>query len=88
MIKVKVKNMVGNSGLPVRNQFIIKADDGVYFQSYETVIARNCLGAFTLDDQWDYSRTTSKYLYRFTGLDRKQILKGIKDGSIKVENLN
>ena len=40
-MNVKVKQMIGNSGNPVANQFIISDNRGnTYFQSYNTVIAK------------------------------------------------
>ncbi len=68
---------------PVPNQFIIEADDGVYFQSYRTMIAKRNNGKLTLTTgALDYSRTTSKYLSQFTGMNTAELRKGIKDGSI------
>jgi hypothetical protein len=90
----KVENLnSGRSGRSVANQFKIICDDGdhcfCFFQSYQTVIARFDNGRdLTLDPEWDYSNTTRKYLYQFTGLNRKEILAGIDNGSIKVEDLN
>lgn len=54
------------SGRPVANQFIIDAGaSGKYFQSYQTVIANVKNGVVTFDNDWQYSRTTSKYLHQF-----------------------
>ena len=36
----------------------------------------------------EHSVTTSRYVYRFLGLDRKAILQGIKDGTIAVKDLS
>ena len=52
----------------VKNQFINESDNVVIFQSYDSVIASYDKKArvLTLDAYyWDYSRTTSRYLYRF-----------------------
>ena len=63
---MKVKNMVSANGNFVPNQFIIKNGDTVWFQSYETIVARVSGSDVTLDtNAFDYSRTTSKYLYLF-----------------------
>lgn len=95
--KVKVENMESpRTGAPVANQFIITVlnDDGTktkYFQSYRTIIAfENPHGNFVLDAQnWDYSITTLKYLGRFLGgYNKKEIEKGIKDGSYQTADLN
>lgn len=89
---IKVENMTSSrSGRPVANQFIITYDDGViYFQSYNTVIAREWpSGNIDLDkDNWDASMTTSKYRNMFLGEDRQTTMRKIKDGTYKLENLN
>ena len=49
-----------------KNQFIIKNGDEIFFQSYESMIARiDKKGVLYLGDDWDYSRTTLKHLYLF-----------------------
>lgn len=98
----KVYNMQSpRSGRPVANQFII-AEEGhgangnfisrEVFQSYQTCIAERITWQdrtdITLDAAWDYSNTTRKYLYRFLGIDRKQVTAWIKTGKIKLANLN
>ena len=97
---IKVSNMLSNSGNKVANQFVIRiktsghkaqvAFDEVYFQSYDSVIAKKDWdGNITLDvNDWDYSVTTSKYRNQFTGLTTKETKKKIQDGSIKMEDLN
>lgn len=84
---MKVENMVSSRGNYVPNQFIITNDEGrEIFQSYETIIAIKDNGKIILDsDALDYSRTTSKYLYLFLGMNRKEI---IKDKNIIYKNLN
>lgn len=80
--------MESSRGNTVSNQFIIFADNKEIFQSYETVIAIKGKG-ITLDTKaLDYSRTTSKYLYQFLGIDRKEIEDKIKTGDIVLKNLN
>lgn len=49
----------------VKNQFIIKGENRVIFQSYDSIIASLENGKLTLGYNWDYSTTTSKYLYMF-----------------------
>ena len=99
---MKVSNMTSSRGNAVPNQFYIvgvppqESFDGVpmksgdRFQSYRSVIAHhNFTGELFLDsDKWDYSRTTSKYRNQFTGFTTAQTKAGIKDGSIKLVNLN
>lgn len=87
------------SGKPVANQFVISAEDGRYFQSYNTIIVKvvtMCGGEgvgfynqlYLDENYWNYSRTTSKYRNQFTGLSTKETEQGIKDGSIKLVDLN
>ena len=58
--------MTSNNGNKIANQFIIQADDGIYFQSYSSIIAHKALdGTVTLGKNWDYSVTTGKYRNQF-----------------------
>lgn len=91
----KVTNLKSpRTGNPVANQFVIKLDDGYYFQSYETVIAYMPLNynqeSIILDPDWAYSVTTLKYLKQFLGINesKKRIEKLIDLGIYKVESLN
>jgi hypothetical protein len=60
-----------------------------YFQSYESMIAMRKNGIIALDKTyWNYSVTTSKYRNMFTGLNTPDTKKAIKDGSIKLVDLN
>lgn len=47
------------------NQFIINTKDEIIFASYESVIAILKNGVLTLGNDWDYLKTTLKYLYKF-----------------------
>ena len=79
------------TGNPVANQFKIYTKEGVYFQSYDTLIAyKPNEGKLKLDvNYWDYSRTTLKYLNKFTRYQsKKDILKAIEDKQIILTNLN
>ena len=73
-----------------KNQFLIHVEFGVYFQSYNTIIAFiDNEGKITLDeDKWDYSVTTSKYRNKFTGLTTKETKKKIESGEIQLVDLN
>lgn len=74
----------------VKNQFLIHAESGTYFQSYNTIIAFiDNDGKITLDkDKWDYSVTTSKYRNKFTGLTTQETKKMIESGEIQLVDLN
>lgn len=91
--------MVGRSGRPVANQFIIETESFLTFQSYESVIAQKekripydetCGRAETVLDSvyWDYSRTTMKYLAQFLGCSGKEVRQRVKDGTYTLIKLN
>lgn len=101
MKTISVENMKSSKGNLVPNQFIITTKDSIYFQSYKTLIARinKKTNKVYLDtNYWDYSRTTSKYLYQFiqefrgcfVGLSKKKIIElaNDKNYSIYFKNLN
>ena len=83
-----VQNMLSPNGNKVANQFEIHADGGCYFQSYNTVIAFRSGPVVKLDPKWDYSRTTSKYLFMFLGEKRAAIESKIKSGEYVIADLN
>ena len=85
-----VTNLINDNGYAARNQYVIKGEKGVYFQSYNSMIAKvSKRKKITLTYMWDYSYTTSKHLYiflrqqGFTDLNyKKDIVKAIKEGRI------
>jgi hypothetical protein len=99
---MKVRNLTSNKGRKVPNQFELvgrsaftdfdgnKIPSGDSFQSYDSMIAhRDCHGTLWLDrNYWDYSVTTSRWRNRFTRLSTEETKKGLKDGSIKLTDLN
>lgn len=75
----RVRNMVGHGDRAVANQFEIFTDDGVYFQSYSTIITYQSNGKVTLDRyNWDYSTTTGKYRNIFLGEKKSETERKIK----------
>lgn len=67
-LKLNIKSMVSTNGNPVPNQFIITTEHGTLFRSYQSNIAfkpNDELGKVYLGTDWDYSRTTMKYLNWF-----------------------
>lgn len=62
-----VQNLIGLNGNAVVNQFVIDTKKARYFQSYQSVVCKidNSTRKVTLSSHWDYSVTTSKYLYKF-----------------------
>lgn len=78
------------SGSPVANQIRIWIDEGVVFQSYQTIIAfAPYAGKKQLDrDGYNYSRTTMKYLNEFLGHDMKETRRRIEAGEYELVDLN
>ena len=85
-----VKNIINSRGTSVKNQFIITDGNNETFQSYDSVICEvnRDNRIVTLYPKWDYSNTTSRYLYQFLNerfgvkLNKKQVLKLIDSGNI------
>ena len=76
-----------------RNQFIFYIDDKMYLQSYDSVVACKSVGeAPILYKDWDYSKTTMKYVSRFLSdvfnkhVTKKDIIKMEKEGKIIIKN--
>ena len=106
---MKVENMTSSSGSKVANQFIIhteeieiqpiadkicRFDEAVYFQSYDSIIARKLFTVehgviISLDEKyWDYSKTTSKYRNIFLGENKAETQKKIDSGEYILTDLN
>ena len=84
---MKVKNLTSNrSGEAVRNQFVITdhARNTIYFQSYESIVAKIDYNGLTLGADWDYSNTTLKWLYVFLREYAYKYYASIKDNYNKV----
>ena len=88
-MKTQVSNFRVN-GRDIPNQFIIHTSEGVYFQSYNSVIAfKSNDNKISIDkNYWDYSRTTGKYRNIFLGEDKKETERKIKEGIYKLVDLN
>jgi len=93
---MRVSNMKSANGNSIANQFIIHNDGYIYFQSYNTMIARKYGSSFTgtlevmlNDGYWDmYSATTNKYLNQFLRTSGvAEIREKVKDGTFKVGEL-
>lgn len=88
---MQVSNVSNKQGTgTVKNQFEINTPEGIYFQSYKTVIAfRSLLGEVTLDvNAWNYSTTTSRYRNLFLGATTQEVKARIKSGEYKLADLN
>jgi len=85
---MKITNLKSKSG-SIANQFEVRTENAVYFQSYESIIVKIERGTTYLDSYfWDYSKTTGKYRNQFLGEDKKQTEKKIKEGIYILTNLN
>ena len=77
------------TGKAVANQFIISTPEGIFFQSYNTIVAKKKDGKTYLDQSsWNYSRTTMKYLNIFLETTTQDIISGIKTGRFILTDLN
>jgi len=75
-----VEAMLGRSGKPVANQYIITMYGKKVFQSYDSIIAvKYNDGLVILGRNWNYSSTTGKYRNEFLG-------EGIAVTREKIEN--
>jgi hypothetical protein len=74
----------------VKNQFLISTSDGLYLQSYNSIIAfKSKDGKTYLDNYyWDYSKTTGKYRNMFLRETKKDTENKIKNGTYILTNLN
>lgn len=86
---MRVQNMESKNGNKVANQFIIYHEGARYFQSYETIIAKQEKGVTTLDEEmWDCTKTTGKYRNQFLGEGIAITRAKIESGEYKLANLN
>lgn len=90
---VKVSNMKSPSGNQVPNQFLIETDHGIFFQSYNTVIAcklyeENKIQVYLDKENWNYSQTTGKYRNQFLRENGKTTKSKIASGEYILTNLN
>ena len=94
---IGVENMTSRNGKPIPNQVILSESLGDTFVSYgtkivyqSTRISKDGLPKDIIVDEtnWDYSRTTGKYRNEFMGMGVQDVRDHIKDGRIKVGDLN
>ena len=76
-----------------KNQFLFYIDEKTYLQSYESVVACKSVGeAAILYKDWNYSRTTMKYVSKFLSdvfnkhITKKDIIKMAKEGKVIIKN--
>ncbi len=87
---ISVSQLINDKKKPTANQFVIVGEHGVYFQSYDSVIAQKNYndGKIYLSPSWDFSKTTLKHLYiflhdytRFSVNSKKDVEYNIKNGN-------
>jgi len=84
-----VRNLRSSKGNKVPNQFVIATENKIFFQSYNFIIAMVQGGVIYLDPvYYNYSKTTSKYLYMFLNMTKKEMQDKLKSGEIQFKNLN
>ena len=59
----RVEQMINNNNNPASNQFVIKGENKIIFQSYDSIIAVVDYNNKTIElgEDWNYSRTTGKH---------------------------
>lgn len=87
---IKVKNMISNNGNSIANQFEISTNEGVIFQSYNSIIAKimNNGQVYLDENYWDYSSTTGKYRNIFLLEKKKETQAKIDSGEYLLVDLN
>lgn len=74
---------VNRWGVP--NQIVIYADEGTYFQSYDSIIVfKDNEGNVFLGKDWDYSRTTAKYRNKFLNENAQETQRKLDEGIYKL----
>lgn len=91
--RVSLENMTSRNGRgKAPNQFLIRTPDGVYFQSYQSIIAFKPLDKsrpVVLDvNKWDFSATTNRFRCKFLGENMDETRKKIKAGLYILADLN
>ena len=76
---VKVEQFIWE-GRPVVNQIVVSTEGQYYLVSYGKVVASKGVNGSFLSEDWNYSRTTAKYVCRFFDRSIKEIRKLIKEG--------
>ena len=91
----KVKPLLGRTGKPVANQYVIEAHNQKYsyevFQSYDSsIVLKNLVtGTIFLDEKyWNYSVTTSKYRKQFLNESTQETQDKINNGDYTLVDLN
>ncbi len=90
---VKVNQWKNGKGNVVANQFIIHSPEYTAFQSYNSIIVKTTWidgerKVFLDVNDWNYSKTTSKYRNQFLGETTKETQAKIDNGTYELIDLN
>lgn len=93
---IRVSNMTSDNGNKIPNQFILEFENGRVFQSYESIIVVSFWYSESgkhnnktyFGEDWNASRTTSKYRNRFLHRDTEWCKKQVTDNKILVLDLD
>ena len=77
-ITKSLKGFKGTESLS-NNQVVVTFDNAIVFESYGTLIAIKKDGKLYVTEDYDYSRTTSKYLNQFCGWTSKEVTKELEN---------
>ena len=77
-ITKSLKGFKGTESLS-NNQVVVTFDNAVIFESYGTLIAIKKDSKLYVTEDYDYSRTTSKYLNQFCGWTSKEVTKELEN---------
>lgn len=85
----KVIAMQSREGKPWRNQYILKAEEGDYLQSYDSIVALKTTDGRVIlhPEYYNYSATTAKVRDAFLGITREQFTQNMKDGKYILQSL-
>lgn len=90
-----VRQLINDNGNPAANQFVIRTQKAIYFQSYQSVVCKLDGINVVLSLDWDYSNTTRKHLYIFLrqngyyGLtSARAIRNAIKHGTVTLKKVS
>lgn len=80
---VSAKNALSRNGAGTApNQFLIEFENGLLFQSYDSIVAGVTRKGKFVTDKHDYSQTTNRFVGWFLGMTLDERRKAIKNGDL------